>query len=275
MIQATRGESTERGPFPAASRMNGYEQRTPLRRTIVKFFAALGLLMSAPDSVFSYDFTLSETEFAAWPRWCQELYVTTDVGRRSPFVTRISHEAMTRARTNPQINGFWHYCAGITWLARARAEPHQDRAAYMYSKAIDETTFCYAPTPSNHPLRGEMGTTLGLAYRGLKDYERAKEFLERAIKEEPTHEASYTAMYLVLRELGRNDEARDALLRGNETTKGKSAELNYFLGLAYIDAGDLPSARKYANQAYKLGYPLPGLRNKLARLEATRKNEKD
>lgn len=85
MIQATRGASMERGPFPAASRMNGYQQRKPLRRTIVKLFVALGLLMSVPDSVFSYDFTPSETEFAAWPRWCQELYVTTDVGRRSPL----------------------------------------------------------------------------------------------------------------------------------------------------------------------------------------------
>ena len=81
MIRATWGASTERGPLPAASRMNGYEQRTPLRGMIVKFFVALGLLMSVPDSVFPYDFTLSETEFTAWPRWCQELYVTTDVGR--------------------------------------------------------------------------------------------------------------------------------------------------------------------------------------------------
>ena len=100
--------------------------------------------------------------------------MTTDVGRRSPFVTRISHEAMTRARTNPQINGFWHYCAAMTWLERARAEPHQDRAAYMYKKAIDETSFNYALTPSDHPLRGDMGATLGLAYRGLKDYEKSK-----------------------------------------------------------------------------------------------------
>ena len=58
-------------------------------------------LLSLAEGVFAYDFTLSDREFAGWPRWCQELYVTTDVGRRSPFVARISRDATERARTNP------------------------------------------------------------------------------------------------------------------------------------------------------------------------------
>lgn len=225
-------------------------------------------LLSLAEGVFAYDFTLSDREFAGWPKWCQELYVTTDVGRRSPFVARISRDAAERARTNPQLNGFWHYCAAMVWLERARAEPDPNRAEYMYRKTIDETSFNYALTPSGHFLRGDMGATLGLAYRGVKEYDKAMEFLEKAIHEEPTHPQSYTAMYLVLRDLGRNDEAREILIRGNEATKGKSAELHYFLGLAYVDAGDAASARKHADQAYRLGYPLPGLKNKLDRLEA-------
>ena len=225
-------------------------------------------LLSLAKGASAYGFTLTDREFAGWPRWCQELYVATGVGRTTQFATRISPDAAQRAAKNPQLNGFWHYCAGMVWLERARAEPDPGRADYMYRKTIDETSFNYALTPSGHFLRGDMGATLGLAYRGVREYDKAMEFLEKAIREEPAHPQSYTAMYLVLRDLGRNDEAREILIRGNEATKGKSAELHYFLGLAYVDAGDAASARKHADQAYRLGYPLPGLKNKLDRLEA-------
>ena len=44
-----------------------------------------------------------------------------------------------------------------------------------------------------------------------------------------------------------------------------SAELNYNLGLLYLDMNDLKQARAYADKAYGEGYPLPGLRNRLER----------
>jgi tetratricopeptide (TPR) repeat protein len=233
-----------------------------------KAVLALNILMCLADPLAAQDVNPSEREFAAWPRWCQELFVTTDTGRKTPFVARIPSDIALRTRGNPQLNGFWHYCAGIIWLDRARAERDEGRAAFMYRKTIDEVSFNYALTASDHPLRGEMGTLLGLAYRGLGEHEKALEFLEKALKEEPDYAPAYTATYLVLRDAGRYNEARETLLRGNEAARGESAELHYFLGLAYIEAGDVASARKHANQAYKLGYPLPGLRNKLERLEA-------
>jgi len=44
-----------------------------------------------------------------------------------------------------------------------------------------------------------------------------------------------------------------------------SADANYNLGLMYFDQKDMEKARKYARQAYAAGFPLPGLRDKLAR----------
>jgi len=44
-----------------------------------------------------------------------------------------------------------------------------------------------------------------------------------------------------------------------------SAELFYNRGLLEVDRGDLVLARDYAARAYALGYPLPGLKNKLAK----------
>jgi tetratricopeptide (TPR) repeat protein len=45
-----------------------------------------------------------------------------------------------------------------------------------------------------------------------------------------------------------------------------NAEVHYNLGLLYIEMKDLVRAQEHADKAYSLGYPLPGLRNKLKRL---------
>lgn len=44
---------------------------------------------------------------------------------------------------------------------------------------------------------------------------------------------------------------------------GGNANLYYNMGLAYFSAGDYEKSLKYAQQAYGLGFELPGLRNKL------------
>jgi tetratricopeptide (TPR) repeat protein len=43
----------------------------------------------------------------------------------------------------------------------------------------------------------------------------------------------------------------------------KSAEPHYHIGLLYLELGDLDKANEHAQVAYRAGYPLPGLRNKL------------
>jgi tetratricopeptide (TPR) repeat protein len=42
-----------------------------------------------------------------------------------------------------------------------------------------------------------------------------------------------------------------------------SAEVHYNLGLLYVDKKDFKNAQFHAEKAYRLGHPLPGLRNKL------------
>jgi tetratricopeptide (TPR) repeat protein len=44
-----------------------------------------------------------------------------------------------------------------------------------------------------------------------------------------------------------------------------SAELYYNRGLLELDLGNLDAAEKYADKAYQMDFPLPGLRDKLAR----------
>ena len=47
-----------------------------------------------------------------------------------------------------------------------------------------------------------------------------------------------------------------------------SAELHNNLGLLYVARGDYVKANEHANKAYSLGFPLPGLRNRLIELDA-------
>lgn len=47
-----------------------------------------------------------------------------------------------------------------------------------------------------------------------------------------------------------------------------SVEINYVTGLFFVDMGDLERAKKLAKIAYDNGYPLPGLKKKIAAAEA-------
>ena len=50
-----------------------------------------------------------------------------------------------------------------------------------------------------------------------------------------------------------------------------SIEINYNMGLLYLDLGDLERAKHFAEIAYAGGHPLPGLRDKIAAAEARQK----
>lgn len=50
-----------------------------------------------------------------------------------------------------------------------------------------------------------------------------------------------------------------------EALGASGAEFYYNRGLLAIDQGEIAKAREYAKKAYGLGYPLPGLRNRLDR----------
>lgn len=66
--------------------------------------------------------------------------------------------------------------------------------------------------------------------------------------------------------LARNDLDRDALqaLERAAVLLPQSAEVQYNLGLVKFDLKDYEAARTNAQHAYALGFPLPGLRRKLA-----------
>lgn len=51
-----------------------------------------------------------------------------------------------------------------------------------------------------------------------------------------------------------------------DTANGESAENHYHLGMLNLESADLNAGVAHATRAYDLGYPLPGLREKLLAL---------
>jgi tetratricopeptide (TPR) repeat protein len=86
----------------------------------------------------------------------------------------------------------------------------------------------------------------------------------RAIEFKPDDPYVHLTYSNYLRKLGKNDEAL-AELKTAEKLQPDDANVNYNLGLFYFEANDFEQSLKYAKKAYKLGFALPGLKNKLVK----------
>jgi Tfp pilus assembly protein PilF len=111
-----------------------------------------------------------------------------------------------------------------------------------------------------------MLITLGLIGLEENNSQDAIAFLQDAIKASPNEPTPYAAMAVAQRRLNRLDLARDVLVEGNAALNEKSPELQYNLGLIYLELKQPDLAMERAKLAYDLGSPLPGLKNKLKAL---------
>jgi len=87
-------------------------------------------------------------------------------------------------------------------------------------------------------------------------------WFDRAIRFAP-NDGAVRLLYGVY--LSRKGEKQDAI-KQLETAReliGEDANLHYNLGLAYFDLNQYDKSLEHAHAAYKLGFPLPGLRTKL------------
>lgn len=89
-------------------------------------------------------------------------------------------------------------------------------------------------------------------------------YFQRAIDWRPTDYRLRLLYASHLQKLKRFGDARAQYVRV-EAMGFESADVYYNRGLLELDAGDLKLAQAYADKAYSMGYPLPGLRNRLQR----------
>lgn len=127
-----------------------------------------------------------------------------------------------------------------------------------YKTGMEELDFILRWIP-NHPRALLLLSKLTTAFdRALE----ADKYFEEAIKFGPQYVGSYGVYGIHLYKSGRFKESikkfNSALAINSE-----SSEIHYNIGLTYFEIGDHKNANIHAQKAYKLEYPLPGLKNKL------------
>lgn len=131
-----------------------------------------------------------------------------------------------------------------------------------FSRAvIDDLNFTFSHWP-NHivALQALIRYELG----GGKQYEfpPTECYFQRAREFAPDDAAVYAVEGTYYFRKKKFDQARIALEQAIQLNPD-SADVQYNLGLIYLELGMSEAALKQAHRAYALGYPLPGLKNRL------------
>lgn len=231
-------------------------------------WAAL-IVLVAPGWAGAFDFVLSETEFLAWPAYCQARYSGLEPGQRAvfsrDFPKSVIEQESARIGQATYVH-VHHWCAGMVWLSRTRSETDQRLRDFNLGEAIKETKYTFERLPADSPVMPSILVTLGLICQEQKNDPCAISNFNNAIAAHPADPTPYSALAVLYRKRKEMDLARDILLRGDKATEGQSGELKYNLGLILLEMGDVSGALEQAHIAYAAGYPLPGLKNKLKRL---------
>lgn len=228
----------------------------------------LVLLLLISPAASAYNFQVTEAEWTSWPPYCKARYATVRVGKTSEFGRRVSTAEIDQWHAlvgDDAWYGLHHFCAGLAYTDRAKMETGSGNREFAFKRALGEFGYMLRNTPATNPFYAETLTRVGLVHREKGDLEEARRYFDQAIESNPAFVGGYLGKYQLLRDEGRPEQARDVLRQADAASQGKSAEVKYFLGMISMDLGDVAAATTYAREAYALGYPLPALRNRLAK----------
>lgn len=128
----------------------------------------------------------------------------------------------------------------------------------------DDLDYTLRAIPNHHRALAAMGriavrtkaVMLPLAHFPVECY------FERAMRFAPNDGSVRAELGNYLFALGKSDKAF-AMYKDAAALEPENATINYNLGLAYLKKKDYEQSRVFAKKAYALGFPLPGLKNKL------------
>jgi tetratricopeptide (TPR) repeat protein len=221
------------------------------------------------QDVSAYEFTPTPAQWASWPPYCRARYPSTTIGASSGFSRAVSPEEVERWRRiggERTFDAVHHYCAGIVYLEEARTESDPKKHQFLLNRALEEVGYTYERAEQESPIYPDIVIGLARVKEQLGNTAEAIKLLENVIESHPDRADLYGALAIIQRRNGKREEARATLLKGDKALDGKSAELSYNLGLISLELNDPDGAVTYAKRAYDLGYPLPGLKNKLRRM---------
>lgn len=228
-------------------------------------FLILSFLIVCFSRAEAFSFMPEDSEWQSWPAHCKAKYAWTPFGRSTKYAADVgpAERAALEPWESAGIRGLHHYCTGMIWLTRAKFERDPVQRRYMLRNALSETTFTFDRSPRSAPLFAPVAIQMATIMYEQGELGEALTLLKSTITAQPTTDVLYSAAAVMQRKLGHLEQAKEMLLTGYNAVGGRSAEINYNLGLILIELGELDQAVKYAEQAYALGFPLQGLRTKL------------
>lgn len=230
--------------------------------------AALVLACLFPTLGSAYSFEPTDLEWASWPEYCKARYVTTNIGSGSKWSREYPDgrtKAISRQIGEPSFLHVHHYCAGVTWLSRAKLEANEVRRKSFLEYANTEISYTFERIPETSPIYPTVAVNMARARMEVGQRDEAIAVVEHAAQVRPQDPRAYIGLAVLYRDMKRLDLARDALVKGDAAVEGSSAEIQYTLGLVYFELDDKEQALQYARKAYEKDYPLPGLQQKLKR----------
>lgn len=240
------------------------------RRSSAVLLLVLVLLPCAaflPRDAVAFTFDLSESEWAWWPDYCKARYLDLGFqasGAVGPPMSK-SEIATWRSHIGPEVFTYiHHHCAGLVWLQRARLAVTPTERDFALRSADYESNFTLARIPAGTQMHAEILVHLGRIKRAAGDESASISYFDQAIKSLPTYPGGYQGKAMIYRDRRETDKAVQVLEAGSKATEGKSAELEYYLGLTLLEARKPEAARMHAKRAYDQGFPLPALRDRLA-----------
>ena len=239
---------------------------------IVLILLVIGLALLSPSLGEAYAFRLSEVEFRSWPAYCKVAYVRTNIGRKTTYHSLIPDNenviGSSALASHPPFGegGVHHLCAGMKWLERARIETQEQQRELYLTRARSEIQYTLERANPGSWVFTLASTQMAIVLIENGQESAALELIGKAIAAAPSEPDLYVSKAIIHYKQQRFALARDALIEGDKIVAGESADIHYNLGLVYLKLGDHNDAAERAYQAYKLGYPLPGLRRQLKRL---------
>jgi tetratricopeptide (TPR) repeat protein len=222
------------------------------------------MMLFSTTQVYAFDLIVNEREFFQLSRTCQKFLYST-VGPRLAFDVPYSREEIAAARIEGEnAGGAWHYCGSLVWFQRAMLAKDKTEKAFCYKQALNEVAFTAKKISPTNPLFVEVQITNAKAfyYNGMA--QRSFSLLHKLVSQFPEMTPVRLELARQYRAAKNTAKAIEILQQATAPEFARSADLNYFLGVYYFHEGNLTEAKKYGDQAYKLGYPLPWLKNKLA-----------
>ncbi|HKR37529.1 MAG TPA: tetratricopeptide repeat protein [Steroidobacteraceae bacterium] len=228
------------------------------------------LALCSIDAALGSDWTFlpEPAEYAVWPEHCrvQYTYITRGANEYGQNYSQTDIAEWRDRIGEKTFIGIHHYCAAQIYLNRARFQTDPKQRNYLIGKALDDGNFTYTRTDPQSIVFPNVAAVLAQARFENNEPDAAIKILENAIDAQPERTEAYTVLAMIYRKQRNTERALDVLERADAAVAGKSAEVKYNLGLLQVEAGKLDAAVDSARSAYELGYPLPGLKNKLQKL---------